>query len=235
MMTRKYFEQPYVNREQRNEFIANDFDEFFISSVLNIGGGGKNNLKRFLKEDITYFEIDIDGEPDLKIDIDKCIPIPIEDKNFDTVVCTEVLEHLENMHEIFGEMVRIAKKYIILSLPNSLMSVYSYFRNKKYMNDTIESRKKYGRYRKFYGLPYEKPVDRHRWFFSYTEAEDFLHYQAEKYNLSIKEMFGIGYYHHKVNKRIMRLLINLFGGEDVRKNFSCSTLWCVLEKKVEIG
>lgn len=231
MMTRKYLGKPYINREQRNAFIANDLKDYFRDSVLNIGGGGKKHLKKFLKADISYFEIDIDGKPDLKIDIDNTIPMPLDDNSYDTVVCTEVLEHIENIHDIFSEMVRITKKYIILSLPNSLMSFYSYVRNKPYINDENENKKYYGRFRKFYGLPYEKPLDRHKWFFSYTEAEDFIFYQAKKYELSINEMFGIGYYHNKLNRKILRMLISMFKGDDVRKNFSCSTLWCVLEKK----
>lgn len=229
-MTRKYNQRPYTDRDERNAFIADELTEYIGSSVINIGGGGKKFLKKYLSQDTSYFEIDIDGEPDLKIDIDTGHPLPIEDNTYETVICTEVLEHLNNFHHVFGELIRISERFIIISLPNSVMSFYSYLRNKPCTQHETQQSKHFGRFRKFYGLPLEQPFDRHKWFFSYTEAEEFIFYQSEKYGLFVKEMFGIGYYHERLNRKIVRILLSILKGNNFRKNFACSTLWCVLEK-----
>ena len=36
----------------------------------------------------------------------------------DCVVCTDVLEHVNNLHEVFEELIRITKRYVIISVPN---------------------------------------------------------------------------------------------------------------------
>ena len=44
--------------------------------------------------------------------------LPYEGSSFDLVVCTEVLEHLDNPQKALHEILRVSKKYIILSVPN---------------------------------------------------------------------------------------------------------------------
>ena len=230
MMSRKYYRKPYSNRNERNDFIVSDLKEFIGNSVLNLGGGGEKYLKRCLPKYVPYFEIDITGEPDLKLDLEKDIPLPLDDNSFDTVICTDVLEHLENIHEVFSELARISKNSIIISLPNPFISFFSYFRNKPYKGGAEDRRLTFGSIKKYYGIPYEKPPDRHKWFFSYTEAEDFLEYQAKKSGLRIEEMFGLGYYSNKISGKVYRALISLLWSQEMRKNVFCSSLWCVLGK-----
>ena len=82
----------------------------------------------------------------------------------------DVLEHLDNIHEIFDELCRVSSKYIIISLPNP----YNDFMN------FIFKGTKYNKNLKFYGLEPEKEVDRHKWFFSSTEANNFINKRSEK-------------------------------------------------------
>ena len=44
--------------------------------------------------------------------------LPYKNNSFDLVVCTEVLEHLEESEKALKEMLRISKKYLIISVPN---------------------------------------------------------------------------------------------------------------------
>ena len=44
--------------------------------------------------------------------------LPYKDGSFDLIVCTEVLEHLEDPQKALLEIVRVSKKYAILSVPN---------------------------------------------------------------------------------------------------------------------
>jgi len=42
---------------------------------------------------------------------------PLKNKSVDTVLCLEILEHLEEPKRALQEMIRVSKKYIILSVP----------------------------------------------------------------------------------------------------------------------
>ena len=217
----------YNNRDERNKFVAEKLSQYLGRSILNVGGGGEKFMKKYLKENVEYFELDIVGSPDLKIDLEKQLPIPVNDNSYETVICTDVLEHLDNFHEVFDEIVRISKDYIIISLPNPVAS-RPYVTTRSPERSEIRA-KQYGRYYKFNGLPFEKPVDRHKWFFSYTEAEDFMNYQANKKSLSICESFGVGCYSGSLFKDIIKSII-LFYSKDFFHNSLCHVYWVVLKK-----
>jgi len=44
--------------------------------------------------------------------------LPYQDNSFDLVVCTEVLEHLEEPSKVLKEILRVSKKYVLISVPN---------------------------------------------------------------------------------------------------------------------
>lgn len=44
--------------------------------------------------------------------------LPFEDNSFDVVFCSNLLHHLKNVEKCISEMVRVSKKYIIVSEPN---------------------------------------------------------------------------------------------------------------------
>lgn len=44
--------------------------------------------------------------------------LPYKNNSFDLVVCTEVLEHLNNPRKALTEAMRVSKKYVIVSVPN---------------------------------------------------------------------------------------------------------------------
>lgn len=44
--------------------------------------------------------------------------LPYRDNTFDLVVCTEVLEHLDNPTKVLREVMRVSKKHILISVPN---------------------------------------------------------------------------------------------------------------------
>ena len=154
----------YSNRESRQKFIAEKFGDYLKGSVLNIGGGGDKALLNYCQPN-EYIELDMCGEPDLLIDLDKEYPLPIEDNRYNTIICTEVLEHLDEFHRVFEELLRISSSNIIISLPNALMTFRDYLKGTKYKGNAGEGGVEVGYYTKFYGLPLNKPPDRHRWFF----------------------------------------------------------------------
>ena len=44
--------------------------------------------------------------------------LPFEDSGFDTVVCFEVIEHVPDPVKVLKELARVARKYVIVSVPN---------------------------------------------------------------------------------------------------------------------
>ena len=172
----------YKNREERSKWLVERFYEEISNSNSLLDVGCFNaDLKKYLPEAIKYIGVDIAGKPDVFIDLDKIDRLPFDNNQFDTVVCADVLEHLENIHLVFDELCRVASKNLIITLPNAYASIPEFLIGKKYTDDS-EKRKKYGKHSKFYGLPLEKPEDRHRWFFSFDEAIDFLKNRANKFD-----------------------------------------------------
>lgn len=100
-----------------------------IYSVLDVGCGEGFTLARLSKEKIgkVYEGIERDGAaielgkklyPRLTIEQGDIYKLPYKDNFFDLVVCTEVLEHLDNPRKAYKELIRVSKKYILLSVPN---------------------------------------------------------------------------------------------------------------------
>lgn len=53
------------------------------------------------------------GTPDIKFNLDTTTSLPFEVNEFNCVSCVEVLEHLDNLHFIFDELIRISKQYLL--------------------------------------------------------------------------------------------------------------------------
>jgi 2-polyprenyl-3-methyl-5-hydroxy-6-metoxy-1,4-benzoquinol methylase len=160
------------NRADRYEFLKRHFEKEIkeATSILDVGCDD-NFLKQIYGDKV--FGIDIGGKPDQVVDLEKESLRFLADKSYDLSICTEVLEHIDNLHEVFRDIQRVTNRYMIISIPNSI----SYHRlNKIY---------KTHRTGKFYGLPLEKPVDRHKWYFSYREIVDFFagHEKAGTYTI----------------------------------------------------
>jgi len=220
----------YTDRISRQKYIAEKFANYLNGSVLNIGGGGDKTLLKYCQPK-EYTELDISGEPDLLINLDKEYPLPIEDNRFDMVICTDVLEHLEEFHRVFSELIRITNQYIIISVPNAWKG-FSILTNRNIYNGSSgKPGIDVGKYRKFYGLPLNKPIDRHRWFFSYTEAEEYFHQSATILSYTIIDEFPIGDSAITVKGTIYRNLMKLLFNSAAYKDWFYKTYWCIIEKQ----
>ena len=208
----------FTSREERNAFLARHYRNIIEESVLNIGDGGEGHLKKFLPGTIRYTGVDIAGNPDLRIDLETELPLPFEDKSFNVVVCTDVLEHIETLHAVFAELCRIAKSHIILSLPNGWASNLDNILKGNYISE------------KYYGLPQNKPLDRHKWHFSFSEAYQFVINAPRQYGFERREILSIGYNHNKAKKQLKRKAVQLFLGDEARHNLFSSTLFVHLQR-----
>lgn len=108
---------------------------YISGCVLDVGAGSINRYGKYFKFD-KYVRMDhAHGE---KVDaIGSADSIPFPDESFDSVVCTQVFEHLENPEKSAREIYRVLKPggYLLLTVPqtNELHEEpYDFFRYTKY-------------------------------------------------------------------------------------------------------
>jgi ubiquinone/menaquinone biosynthesis C-methylase UbiE len=123
--------------------------------------------------------VGLGGNPDVELDLDSG-PLPFADGEFETVLCLDVLEHLENIHFMFDELCRVSSQHVIVSLPNCLGHLWRCMT--RFGMETEQGLLKY------YGLPDEPPADRHRWFFDAVEAEQFVRKRADKNGCRVTQL-----------------------------------------------
>lgn len=210
------FEKNYSyfrNREERAAFIAREFAKELAQSktVLDVGSD-YNTLKKILGKKVTG--VDLYGEPDIRIDFEKDKLTRFKNGQFDFLVCTEVLEHLDNLHEMSDELARVAKRYILVSLPNCLSLFAKY---------NIVFHDKIGKY---YGLPFERPEDRHRWLFSYKDIDRFFNHFAKTKGWKIRRKFLQCNFTDSPRGRLLRFLVKTFNIDSASQSY-----WILLEKK----
>lgn len=202
----------FKSRQERSDYIVKAFGNIIKGTVLEIGCDMA--LLKQLIPNLKYTGVDISGAPDLTLNLEKIERLPFEDNSFDWVVCTDVLEHLDNLHFIFGELVRVSSRYLLISLPNN------------WVNLVRPIERGSGSFDKF-GLPSNPVKDRHKWFFNLTEASNFIKAQTEKYPIYIRELLVT----EKPKPFYTRMVRRVFYPRYERYlNRYANTLWVVLEK-----
>jgi hypothetical protein len=136
----------------RNAFVAKKIGLLNKEIVLDIGCRDKI-LKSKLKGEFKYIGIDfsenIHDEEILIHNLETGIPSNI--KKVDIITAIDVLEHLENIHDVYKQLFLVSNKLIIIALPN--MAYYK-FRINFMIHGTLS-----GKY--FFNV--NKQNDRHRW------------------------------------------------------------------------
>ena len=208
----RFTKQQYRTREERHQFLLKTYSNCFSNNILNVGGGGEKHLAKYLNKEVDYFEIDIAGKPDLIFNLEKDDLKIFKTNQFDTVLCTDVLEHINDFHNVFEHLLRISNKNVIISLPNSYQSILEILSSQNTM--------------KFYGLPIKKPEDRHKWFFSATDIESFFINSSSIYNYKIKTLILLGLdYDRGIIKNTIYFILKLFLSKKQYKNLRTQTVW----------
>ena len=170
----------WTSRQERSDFVASIVKNYNLSSVLNLGSGGKRQL--VCGEDVHQIDIDFQGDVDIELNLDTTPRLPCEDNEFDLVCAMDVLEHLENFHLIAMEMVRCSNKVILVSLPNSAAEIPNIV-----LRPSIKRSESYqGYYSKYYGLPLKRHLDRHRYWLYTQDIVRYYEHLAERFNLEIE-------------------------------------------------
>jgi len=182
-------------------------------------GADKGTLRQYLPEGTKYELAGWDAHHDIQVDLENLLPV--KDNSYDCVLCLDVLEHVENIHQLFDELCRVTKKYVVVSLPNPWADFYAMLRGGFYAaNKPL----------KFYNLPINPPEDRHRWFFGATEAKLFIKKRGNKNNMKVLQ---IDQEYSKTRRtKINRFFLSLIFNNSIPiGDLLGSTIWAVLEKK----
>ena len=199
---------PYTDRATKQAWIAARYAPILTSTILDVGCDQKT-LARHLPASARYTGVDIAPPADIVLNLD--VPgavLPFPDRAFDTVLCCDVLEHLERIHAVFDELCRVSASRVLISLPNPLRNL-------------IDAIKAGASTLKFYGLPTDPPADRHRWFFGAEEAARFLTTRAARNHFSVEHL------DNRPDYPCPRWLVN-DANLLASPNITQATTWCVL-------
>lgn len=141
-------------------------------SLLDIGARDRILASRLGPGTIDYRSADTGEGHDYRLDLEG--PTGFADHEFDHVVALDVLEHVERIHDAFHELARIARRTLIIALPNiaSLSKRWSFLRA-GYLGT--------GKY----DLLPDHQGDRHRWLTVYDEMNQFVEANARKARLEL--------------------------------------------------
>ena len=212
----------YTSRNDKYEWVYDRYKKYLTESVLDVGAD-KCRLRDYLKN-TRYVGVGKEG-CDINLDLDKKT-IPGTYREYHASLCLDVLEHLENIHLVFDRICYLSDKYVLISLPNCYNGIYSYILKGQYSKGTNL---------KFYGLPIEPPLDRHRWFFSGKEAYNFVKTRGTKNGFKLIEMIDTYKLSKKrIGDRKFFLLKKLmFFNAQIREritDFESGTLFFLLER-----
>jgi len=151
----------YPSGTARYHLLCNELADHTAGTVLDVG----SRSDTFTALTGRPCELIDKNNPELAtFDWDRA-PLPYADGSFDTIICLDTLEHLEDPYRALDDLFRVSRRSVIVSLPNCW---------RRSVLDFLAGR---GR-EPSYGLPLEPPRDRHRWFFNSADAFAFLLYRT---------------------------------------------------------
>ena len=214
----------YAGRADKAEEVWRIYRQYLEGKKVLDVGADECYLKKYVTERGSYLGIGKGGNPDREVDLDAGA-LPFADGEFETVICMDVLEHLEHIHFVFDELCRVSSESVIISLPNCLGHLWRVLTRLG-----AESAEGLTRY---YGLPLEPPADRHRWFFDALEAERFIRHRAEKNGMRVVAIKAADMADRpRLRKRfLVSLAYKLILRDDIdRWRLNAGTVWAVLAK-----
>lgn len=114
------------------------------TTILDAGCGEGFMLERFRRLGIgtTLLGVDVSQDaiaigqklhPHLTIGYGDIYRLAYQDDSFDLVICSEVLEHLQYPDKAMAELVRVSKKYCLLSVPHEpFFTIVNFIRGKNW-------------------------------------------------------------------------------------------------------
>lgn len=147
------------------------FPDAFIGKVADVGSR-QEALKKMVDGEVV--SIDKNNPALESFDWDK-ESLPFADRYFNAALCLDTLEHIMDIHKCFHDLLRVTNKTVVVSLPNGW---------RKSLKEFLRG---YGS-RVSYGIPPERPYDRHKWFMNTEDIEHFFYYNAERAGFKVEHM-----------------------------------------------
>ncbi len=168
----------FRGREDKLALAGGILQNYLRGSMLDVGCDQKHLAKIVTGR---YVGVDSSGKPDLVVNVEN--GLPFKNKSFDTVVAFDILEHVDNIHYVFDELCRVARRFVVIGVPN----MYEWrFRLMFLLGKPLSGK---------YGLPIDLPRDRHRWLFSLQDARSFFKERGFRQGFKIREEL-VGYYRY---------------------------------------
>lgn len=112
-----------------NQTLLQEASNLNPESILDVGCGEGFTLEKLRKakigkklEGVDFLDRAIElgkkEHPKLKLKQGSIYDLKYKDNSFDLVICSEVLEHIDDPEKGLQELVRVSKKYVLLSVPN---------------------------------------------------------------------------------------------------------------------
>ena len=157
---------------------ANRINKYEPGYTLLDAGCRTMDLKPLLKGCGEYYGSDlIPKKGVLQCDLEE--KLPFKDNEFDVVTALDVLEHLDNPHGALQELMRVARKSVLVSLPNMY---HVSFRTSFLLGAGISGK---------YCFDAEPVLDRHRWILSYDEAINFIQENTKSHKVDYENILSV--------------------------------------------
>ena len=192
----------------RNELIAKKIGILNKEVLLDIGCRDMI-LKKYLIGKYKYIGIDYQinlkkSKNFINFNLENGIP---RIANIDIITAIDVLEHLENIHDVFSSLFLLSKKKIVIALPN--MAYYK-FRVNFFLTGDLSGK---------YNFTDNKIFDRHRWIPTYRSIDKFVRTNTPK-NWEISEYNYIferkrNYLFYFIEKSLSKIFPSLFVYEKI--------------------
>jgi hypothetical protein len=167
----RVIEMPCDSDYARLHGILRAFPEIRDGVVLDVGCRDASVEKLLVGRNLRYLGFDREGKPDVLGDLGQ--GLPLRNRSLDFVLALDVLEHVDDIHAAFGELCRVSRRHVVITLPN----MYEIRLRWRFARGLPLSRK--------YGLPERAPGDRHRWIFSLSDARRFCRWQASESDFAV--------------------------------------------------
>ena len=160
----------------RNKYrVVEDILRDVEGSLLDVGARDRRLAAELNPERLQYYSADVSGGHDYRLDLEQKLDLP--DQAFDYVVALDVLEHVEHIHQAFHELARIARRSLIVGLPN--MATLS--RRWLFLwHGHLDTQK--------YDLGLEHPGDRHRWLTVYPQINAFVEANGPRASFNLERV-----------------------------------------------
>ena len=130
----EYIESVIIKREtDLNEACITAILKNIVGSTVLEAGCGKGFLAKKMSEkyEVTATDIIIDSRlasnhTNIRFQEANVEDLPFKDKEFDTVVCTHTLQHVQNIFMAIHELKRVAKKRLIVVVPKQRSYKYTF-------------------------------------------------------------------------------------------------------------